>query len=49
MNVTLLKRSLIASRLAQTRQFSVAYNVKSKFEVAYNEKMEAIGKVAKKV
>jgi len=49
MNVTLLKRSLITARLNQVRPFSVAFNVKSKFETAYTEKMEALGKVQKKV
>ena len=34
---------------AQTRAFSVAYNVKSKFEAAYEAKMEGLSKVQAKV
>jgi hypothetical protein len=34
---------------AQTRAFSVAYNVKSKFEAAYEIKMEGLSKVQQKV
>lgn len=49
MNVTLLKRSMMTARLNQVRPFSVAFNVKSKFEQAYEEKMESLGKIAKKV
>jgi hypothetical protein len=48
-NVTLLKRSMMTARLNQVRPFSVAFNVKSKFEQAYEEKMESLGKIAKKV
>jgi hypothetical protein len=48
MNVTLLNRSA-KSVLAQARPFSVAYNVKSKFEQAYNQKVEALKKVPEKV
>ena len=33
---------------AQTRTFSVAYNVKSKFEEAYTAKMESLKKVVHK-
>jgi hypothetical protein len=33
---------------AQARPFSVAYNVKSKFEEAYTAKMENMKKVTKK-
>jgi hypothetical protein len=32
----------------QMRSFSVAYNVKSKFEDAYKTKMESLGKVTAK-
>jgi hypothetical protein len=49
MNVTLLKKSAQAFRMAQARPFSVAYNVKSKFEQAYNQKMEGLRKVPAKV
>ena len=48
MNVTLLNRSAAAFRMAQARPFSVAYNVKSKFETAYNQKMEGLRKVPEK-
>ena len=33
----------------QNRTFSVAYNVKSKFEEAYKAKMEGLSKVPQKV
>ena len=47
MNVTLLNRSLQQSmRLTQqARPFSVAYNVKSKFEQAYADKVENLRKI----
>lgn len=48
MNVTLLNRSAQAFRMAHVRPFSVAYNVKSKFETAYNQKMESLRKVPEK-
>ena len=34
---------------AQTRAFSVAYNVKSKFEEAYAVKMEGLNRVQQKM
>ena len=46
MNVTLFRRS--ATNFAQVRPFSVAYNVKSKFEQAYKSKMESMSKVQHK-
>lgn len=49
MNVTLLNRSLLGCRLTQARPFSVAFNVKSKFEQAYNQKMEGLRKVPEKM
>lgn len=49
MNVTLLKKMTRVQPLSShMRAFSVAYNVKSKFEAAYNTKMEGLNKVAKK-
>ena len=49
MNVqrTLLKKMTAMSgfRVSQCRQFSVAYNVKSKFEEAYKAKLENLSKV----
>jgi len=45
MNVTQFARSARALSLAQARPFSVAYNLKSKFEVAYNQKMEGMSKI----
>jgi hypothetical protein len=53
----LLQRSMraampmMASRLNGTaaRSFSVAYDIKSKFELAYNQKVEAQAKVAVKI
>jgi hypothetical protein len=53
----LLQRSMraampmMASRLTSTaaRSFSVAYDIKSKFELAYDQKMEAQAKVAVKM
>lgn len=46
MNVTLLSKALQRVRLTQqARPFSVAYNVKSKFEQAYSEKMINLRKV----
>ena len=51
MNVTsLLNRStLTVFKMNSARPFSVAYNVKNKFENAYNQKMEAMSKVQHKV
>lgn len=49
MNVALLNRSVNALRLNQLRSFSVAYNAKSKFEQAYNAKMETLRKVPEKM
>jgi hypothetical protein len=49
MNVTLLNKSLSRATMLQARPFSVAYNVKSKFEDAYKQKMEALSKVKAKV
>ena len=40
-----LNRSLQTIRMNQIRSFSVAYNVKSKFEQAYNTKMETLRKI----
>jgi hypothetical protein len=42
---------MMASRLTSTaaRSFSVAYDIKSKFELAYDQKMEAQAKVALKM
>ena len=37
-----------ALKLNQARPFSVAYNVKSKFEAAYESKMETLTKVPPK-
>lgn len=52
MNVSLLKSMMRPSALqmigAQSRQFSVAFNVKSKFEEAYASKMESMSKVEAK-
>ena len=52
MNVskTFLNKMIPMARMnaTQMRSFSVAYNVKSKFEDAYKAKMEAQGKVAAK-
>ena len=45
---TTLNRSL-NSHLQQTRGFSAAYNVRSKFEAAYKAKMENMSKVQQKV
>jgi len=42
-NLMLLENSL--ARNSSIRQFSVAYNVKSKFEEAYNKKMEGMSRV----
>jgi len=45
-----MMRPLEMSRFsAQTRSFSVAYNVKSKFEEAYAAKMATMSKVVHKV
>jgi hypothetical protein len=49
MNVTLLNKSAQAFRISAARPFSVAYNVKSKFETAYNQKMETLKKVPEKM
>jgi len=49
MNVALLNRSVRAMQLNQMRQFSVAFNVKSKFEQAYQQKMEGLKKIPEKV
>lgn len=48
MNVTLLNRSLATMRINSARPFSVAYNVKSKFEAAYEAKMESMSKITQK-
>jgi len=48
MNMTLLNKSVMTLRLSQMRSFSVAYNVKSKFETAYEAKLEALSKVQQK-
>jgi hypothetical protein len=45
---TTLNRSL-TSHLQQTRGFSVAYNVRNKFEAAYKAKMQNLSKVQQKV
>ena len=52
MNVTLLNRSLMASRMSllTARPFaSVAHNTKSQFEEAYNTRMEGLKRVPNKV
>ena len=49
MNVALLKRSIASLNTVQARPFSVAFNVKSKFEAAYNSKMDGLAKVPKKM
>lgn len=49
MNVTILNKSAHAMRITAARPFSVAYNVKSKFEVAYNQKMEGLKKIPEKM
>jgi hypothetical protein len=52
MNVskTFLNKMIPAANMSATqmRSFSVAYNVKSKFEDAYKTKMESLGKVTAK-
>jgi hypothetical protein len=48
MSVTLLKKSAAALTFNAARPFSVAYNVKSKFEQAYKSKMETMSKVQHK-
>ena len=49
MNVALLNRSVQAFQLNQVRTFSVAYNVKSKFEQAYKQKMDGLKKIPEKM
>lgn len=44
-----LKMQAVAQNAIQIRNFSVAYNIKNKFEDAYNKKIEAQRKVAPKI
>ena len=44
-----LKMNSVVANASSIRQFSVAYNLKSKFEEAYNKKLESQKKVAPKI
>ena len=50
MQKSILLKSMMANRMTQSRAFSsAAFNVKSKFEEAYAEKMERLNAVQEKV
>ena len=49
MKVTLLNKSVQSMTLAHARSFTVAFNIKSKFEAAYNQKMATLKKIPTKM